>query len=365
METENPVMKLTSISNNNFWFMEIVIGLLILIAINFIFKRVVKHFRHRLLSRTHDWKEKIGEITFLPITILLWVLGGILVLEVLTKRFDFVFFDEYLDPFRTSCIVGCTTWVIMRWKHQLQIAILDKERHTRKVDTSCIHVVGKCATIVILLITVMIVLQVWGVNLGPLIAFGGIGAAAIAFAAKDVIANFFGGLMLYIARPFMNGDYVLLPDRQLEGHVEEIGWYLTSIRDKEKRPVYLPNAIFSNVLVVNSSRMTHRRILETIGVRYEDFPKMKSLCEEIRQAVMEHSAIDTHLPVLVTFSSYNQFTLDMVLDIYTLATKYDHYLAVKQEILIIVYEVIKAKGADIPFPTMTIKGALSPVPNGN
>ncbi|MBS0652762.1 MAG: mechanosensitive ion channel [Verrucomicrobia bacterium] len=363
METENPVVNLTTLSNNHLWFMEIVIGLLTLIAINFIFKRVVKHIRHRSLSMTHDWKEKIGEITFLPITILLWVLGGILVLEVLSKRFSFIFFDDYLDAFRTSCIVGCITWVIMRWKHQLQIAILDKERHTRKVDASFIHVVGKFATIVVMLITAMIVLQVWGVNLGPLIAFGGIGAAAIGFAAKDVIANFFGGLMLYITRPFMSGDYVVLPAQQLEGHVEEIGWYLTSIRDKEKRPVYLPNAIFSNVLVVNSSRMTHRRILEKIGVRYDDFPKMKNLCEEIKQAISEHSAIDTHLPVLVTFSAYNQYTLDISLDVYTLATKYDHYLAVKQEILILVYDVIKAKGAEMPFPTMTIQGALSPVPN--
>ncbi len=365
METENPVVNLTSISNNNFWFMEIVIGLLTLIAINFIFKRVVKHFRYRSLSMAHDWKEKIGEITFLPITILLWVLGGILVLEVFSKRFDFIFFEEYLDAFRTSCIVGCTTWVIMRWKHQLQIAILDKERHIRKIDTSFIHVVARFATIVIFLITAMIILQVWGVNLGPLIAFGGIGAAAIGFAAKDVIANFFGGLMLYITRPFMNGDYVVLPDRQLEGHVEEIGWYLTSIRDKEKRPVYLPNAIFSSVLVVNSSRMTHRRILEKIGVRYEDFPKIRSLCDEIRKAIMEHLAVDRHLPVLVTFSSYNQFTLDIVVDVYTLATKYDHYLAVKQEILIIVYEVIKAKGAEIPFAKMTFQGALSPLSDGS
>ncbi len=363
MEPENSGANLTLVSNNHLWLIEIVIGLLTLIAINFIFKRAAKHIRHRSLSMAYHWKEKIAEITFLPVTVLLWVLGGALVLEVLSKRFAFVFFDQYLDAFRTSCIVGCITWVVMRWKHQLQIAILDTERHVRKVDASFIHVVGKISTVVILLIAAMIVMQVWGVNLGPLIAFGGVGAAAIGFAAKDVIANFFGGLMLYITRPFMSGDYVVLPDRQLEGHVEEIGWYLTSIRDKEKRPVYLPNAIFSSALVVNSSRMTHRRILEKIGVRYEDFPKIKSLCDGIRQAVMEHSAIDLHLPVLVTFSSYNQYTLDIVLDIYTLATKYDHYLAVKQEILVIVYEVVKAKGAEVPLPTMTIQGALSPLHN--
>ena len=334
--------------------MEIVIGLLTLIAINFIFKKLVKHIRQRSLSTSHGWKGAIGEITFLPITILLWVLGGTLVLQVLSKRFAFLFFDDYLDAFRTSCIIVCISWVLLRWRDQLQLAFLNKEHPHRKVDTSFIHVVGKIVTMVVVLITGMIVLQVWGVNLAPLIAFGGIGAAAVGFAAKDVIANFFGGLMLYITRPFMTGDLVLIPDRNLEGHVEEIGWYLTSIRDKDKRPVYLPNAIFSSVLVVNSSRMTHRRILEKIGVRYEDFSKIKDLCEEIRKVIVEHKEIDSHLPVLATFSSFNQYTLDITLDVYTLATRYDRYLTVKQDVLMLVYDVVRGKGAEMPVPTMSI-----------
>lgn len=351
METES----LPPLPYNQLWFVEIIIGLLTLVAINFVFKKVVKHLRQRSLSTNHDWKEKIGEIAFLPVNLLLWVLGGILVLEVLGKRFGFLFFDEYLDAFRTSMIVVCISWIFLRWKHQIQLTILDRERHAKKIDTSCIHVVGKVVTMVVVLIAAMIVLQVWGVNLGPLIAFGGIGAAAVGFAAKDVIANFFGGLMLYITHPFMTGDLILLPDRNLEGHVEEIGWYLTSIRDKEKRPLYLPNAIFSNVVVVNSSRMTHRRILEKIGVRYEDFSKLKNLCEEMKQAIAAHPAIDSHLPILVSFSSFNQYTLDIMIDVYTLATRYDHYLAVKQEVLILIYEAVKSKGAEMPCPLMRIE----------
>lgn len=360
MDPETSAASATAIANNHLWFMEIIIGLLTLILINFVYKKVVKHIRHRTLSTTPGWKEKIGDITFVPVTILLWVLGGILVLEVLSKRFGFLFFDDYLSAFRTSFIVGCLSWILLRWKKELHRSFLDKDRHAKKVDAAFIHVLGKIITMVILLIAAMIVLQVWGVNLGPLIAFGGIGAAAIGFAAKDVIANFFGGLMLYITRPFMNGDLILLPDRNLEGHVEEIGWYLTSIRDKDKRPVYLPNAIFSNALVINSSRMTHRRILDKFGVRYEDFSKMKNLCEEIRNAILEHPAIDTHLPVLVNFSAFSPYTLDISMDVYTLATRYDHYLAVKQEVLMLVYQVVQAKGAEMPFPVMTIQGALNP-----
>ena len=83
----------------------------------------------------------------------------------------------------------------------------------------------------------------WG-HIAPLLAFGSIGAASLGFAGKDVIANFCSGLMLHITRPFVIGDEIMLPEKNLEGNIEEIGWFKTSIRDKEKRAVYLPNNFF-------------------------------------------------------------------------------------------------------------------------
>lgn len=142
----------------------------------------------------------------------------------------------------------------------------------------------------------MVILGVWGLNIGPLIAFGGIGAAAIGFAAKDVLANLFGGLMLQISRPFMLGDCIVLPAQNLEGYVEEIGWNVTTVRDKEKRPVYLPNSTFSNVLLVNATRMTHRRILTKVTVGYEYFEQIGGLIDSIRESIARHRDIDTHLP---------------------------------------------------------------------
>ena len=357
MQTESPSTYMTVLSNNtHWWLMEIIVGLLALVVINFVFRKVVKHLRHRSLSMPHSWQGKMGEVMFLPVTLLLWMLGIVLVVEVLSTRFGFLFFDEYLDAFRVSVVVGCLSWLLLRWKKEVQHSVLEKDRLVKKVDVAFVQVIGRILSIVTVFITAMIIMQVWGVNLAPLITFGGIGAAAIGFAAKDVIGNFFGGMMLYITRPFMSGDWVLLPERNLEGCVEEIGWYLTSIRDKDKRPVYLPNAIFSNALVINSSRMTHRRILETIRVRYHDFSKMISLCEELRQAIGKHPSVDTHLPVLVFFNAFNAYSLDILVDVYTLATRYEHYLAVKQEILTLVYASILEKGAEIPCPTMHIVG---------
>lgn len=219
-------------------------------------------------------------------------------------------------------------------------------------------VTGKISSIVIIAIALMIILEVWGLNIAPLLAFGGIGAAAIGFAGKDVIANFCSGLMLNINRPFMVGDFISLPSQNTEGHIEEIGWYLTTLRDKEKRPVYLPNAIFSQAQVINASRMTHRRIEEKIMLRLEDFGRVPQIVSSLKEIVSGHPDIDTHLPVLVFVNGFGQGSIDLCLDIYTLQTRYEKYLAVKHEILISIYKELIDAGAEMAIPTFAIYGKL-------
>ncbi len=349
----------TSGMADRLWFFEIIIGVLVLIAVNYIFKRIVKYVRHRSLSVSHDWKEKIDQILSLPFQIILWILGATLVMEILGKRLEFSFFENYINAFRSTAFVLCVAWVLLRWKNVIKRDFLNKDPHQRKIDAGFVHVAGKILSIAIIVLSLMVVLQIWGLNIAPLIAFGGIGAAAIGFAGKDVIANFCSGLMLYVNRPFMVGDAVFLPERNLEGTIEEIGWYMTTIRDKEKRPVYLPNAIFSQAQVINSSRMTHRRIEEKIGVRYEDFSRIPELVERLKAAIGSHPDIDTHLPILIVLNGFNQFTLDLYIDVYTLETRYEKYLMVKHEILMLIYKELMEAGAEMPVPMLAIQGRLS------
>ncbi len=341
------------------WFFEIVIGLLVLVAVNYLFKRIIKHIRHRSLSVTHDWKEKIDQILFLPFQILLWILGVTLIIDVLGRKFEFSFFENYIHGFRSTGFVLCGAWILLRWKTILQRDVLNKDHLHRKVDSGFVYIAGKILSIMIIAISFMIVLQIWGLNVAPLIAFSGIGAAAVGFAGKDVIANFCSGLMLYVNRPFVVGDSIFLPDHKLEGQIEEISWYLTTVRDKEKRPVYLPNSIFSQAQVINVSRMTHRRIEETIGVRYEDFFRVPELVEKIKAVIAGNPDIDAHLPILVVLKSFNHFALDLYIDFYTLQTRYEKYLLVKHEILIAVYKVLLETGAEMPVPMLSISGKMS------
>lgn len=353
-ETAPITIDANALFNNHLWIVEIVIGIVALIAVNFLCKGIVQHIRQRSMSHSKDWKQRLDHIFFPPVQILLWILGLIFVLEITSSRYGFSPFENYLNAVRSTGIVVCLSWLLLRWKKEIQHSILERDRGVKKVDAAFIQMVGKLVTVLLSVIFAMVLLRVWGLDILPLIAMGGIGAAAIGFAGKDVITNFFGGLMLYVTRPFMQGDLIRLPDRGLEGHVEEIGWYLTCVRDKDKRPVYLPNAIFSCVSVINCSRMSHRRIEERVGVRYEDFDRVKTIAEEVRKAIGKHPAIDTHLPVIVYLNGFSASAIDLYIDVYTLATRYEEYLAVKQEILFLIYEGILAKGAQMPFPTTTL-----------
>jgi len=80
-------------------------------------------------------------------------------------------------------------------------------------------------------------MQTLGYSISGVLAFGGIGGIAVGFAARDLLANFFGGFMIYMDRPFDVGDWIRSPDQEIEGTVEKIGWRLTTIRTFDKRPL--------------------------------------------------------------------------------------------------------------------------------
>ena len=348
--------------HERFWMWEILIGIAVLMLLNFFFKKGVQRARLRSLSHFSRWAEGLDYILHTPFQVLLWILGSTLVLQILGKRFDFSFFGSYIDPFRSTGFVFCITWVLLRWKTVFQKRLLSQDLQNQKIDVGFALVLGKMVSIVAILISVMLILEIWGLNIAPLLAFGGIGAAAIGFSAKDVLANFFGGVMLYVNKPFVIGEFIHLPKEGIEGYVEEIGWNTTTLRDKDKRPLYLPNANFSQMLVVNGSRMTHRRIVETISIRYDDFSKMAEFVDGLQKKIGEHPDIDRYLPVIVVLNTLTGPGLSILIDVYTLKTRYNEFLHSKHEILNLVYGEMKRLNVEFSSPTLSISGRLQQTP---
>ena len=194
-------------------------------------------------------------------------------------------------------------WLFHRLLAGIEVELLDARHGARDSnDRATISAVARIGRIVVWVIAGMMILQTLGVSVQGLLAFGGIGGIAVGFAAKDVLANFLGGLSIYMDRPFAVGDWIRSPDREIEGTVERIGWRMTVIRTFDQRPLYVPNAIFSTVALQNPSRMRNRRIYETIGIRYADAAQLANIVDAVREMLSNHEEIDTTKTMIVNFN---------------------------------------------------------------
>ena len=144
------------------------------------------------------------------------------------------------------------------------------------------------------------------------------------------------------------------PDREIEGTVEKIGWRLSVIRTFDKRPLYVPNSVFANVAVENPSRMTNRRIYETIGIRYDDLDKKPAIVAEVETMLRNHADIDTEQTLMVNFVSFGASSLNFFVYTFTKTTVWVEFHQIKQDVLFKIADIIARHGAEIAFPTTTV-----------
>jgi MscS family membrane protein len=200
------------------------------------------------------------------------------------------------------------------------------------------------------------VLEIWGVQVLPVIAGLGVFGVAIAFGAQDLVKNLISGVFILIEKRFVPGEWVLVSG-VVEGTVEAIGFRSTTIRQFDKAPVYVPNAVFSDREVVNYSRMTHRRVRWVVGVEYRTtIPQLKYICEEI-EAYLWASPDFARPPeagLLVKVDSFNESSIDILLYAFTRTIKWDEWLAAKEKLAFRVMEIVKAAGTDFAFPSRTL-----------
>lgn len=283
------------------------------------------------------------KILFPAVKVLCLVIGSYYVIKILGEQFGFASLAIWLKPFKDSIIAISFAWILYRLKQ-------DVLKTHQVVTQDFFPAVSKIGSIALFILTVLVILRIFKLDIIPLLAFGGIGAAALGFAAKDVISSFFGGMLLSITRPFSLGDLILLQGKEIEGYVEEIGWCLTVIRDKDKRAVYLPNSLFPHTVVVNASRRTGRRVLETVHIRFGDFDKMTSIINSLKESLIKSSLVDKESPILVFVSEIGAYSLEFTLDFYTLETSWKDYVLVKEQVLQLVFSTIEKQGAHVAFP---------------
>lgn len=311
------------------------------------------HRRLEIRTRT-PWDDALVDAIRRPLSALIWILGITFAAEIIQGATGATIF-EAIDPLRSLGVVTVLAWFLLRLVRNAQDAYLKStESSEGGLDPITLNSLTKLVRVSILITAALVALQTLGFSISGVLAFGGIGGIAVGFAAKDLLANFFGGLMIYMDRPFAVGDWVRSPDKDIEGTVEDIGWRLTRIRRFNKRPVYVPNAVFSTIALENPSRMTHRRIYETIGIRYGDGDKMAGIVAGVKEMLQSHEDIDATQTLMVNFNAFAASSLDFFLYTFTKTREWTEFHRVKEDVLLKVMEIIANHGAEIAFPTSTL-----------
>jgi len=339
--------QLEMLTGNNAWVIYVFIIVFLTLLFNFILQRILLKLEVRFKQTKNIWDDALIYAVQVPVRLFVWVMG-------LSFAGDVVHLI-YVSNLRELGIIISLAWAIVRFIKIFEVQFVsNRERLGHKVDHTTADAIAQLLRVSVIITAVLVALQSMGFNISAILAFGGIGGIAVGFAAKDLLANFFGGLMIYLDRPFAVGDWVRSPDRDIEGTVEKIGWRLTVIRTFDKRPVYIPNSLFATIALENPSRMLNRRIYETIGVRYADIQHMADIVTEVKAMLQTHPDIAQNQTMIVNFNKFNASSVDFFIYTFTKTTDWIEFHRIKQDVLLKVSEIITRRGAEIAFPTSTI-----------
>jgi MscS family membrane protein len=277
--------------------------------------------------------------------------------RVLQPHTEAIFFGPaLLQLAQQLLLVAVATWFAFRLATGFEKAYVRHRRDADEaVDLTTVSVLGRILRIAIVVTGVLTGLSILEIPISGLLAAGGVGGIAIGLAARDLLANFFGGFMVFMDRPFSVGDWVRSPDRDIEGVVQAIGWRVTTIMKFDRRPMYVPNATFTTITVENPSRMTHRRISEHVGVRYDDFAQVRAIVDAIRDMLAGHNDIASDQTLIVHFNRFGASSLDIMVYCFTRTTQWIEYHRVREDVLLAIGDIIEDHGAEIAYPTRTLK----------
>jgi MscS family membrane protein len=345
-EVEHYLQDLLSSLNIGNWVMNfaVVIGITLLLQLLW---RVFSRKTEKLIGRTDNhWDDIFWFALVKPVNWLFILMGGSMALRVVAESEELLI-SNYLPIVQKISILLLVGWVFWRLIFKAEetfIALDDK-------DTTTVMAISKLARLSLMVIIALSVIQTLGVSVSGVLAFGGMGGLIVGMAAKDLLSNLFGALMVYMDKPFKVGDWIRSPDKSIEGTVEEIGWRLTRIRTFDKRPLYVPNSLFTQIVVENPSRMSNRRINETFGLRYCDVDKVAIIISDVRNMLEHHPDIDQRQTIIVNFNLFNNSSLDFFIYTFTKTTDWVLFHSIKQDVLLKVAEIVIKHEAEFAFPT--------------
>ncbi len=200
------------------------------------------------------------------------------------------------------------------------------------------------------------VLEIWGIQVAPIIASLGLFGVAVALGAQDMFKNLISGLTIIAEKRFCPGDWILV-DGVVEGTVENIGFRSTEVRRFDKAPVHVPNTRLSDSAVTNFSKMTHRRIYWNIGITYNTtIEQLRTIRDEIEAYIFNNKDFTSasEVSTFVRISKFSDSSIDIMLYCFTNTTNWGEWLEIKEQLAYKLKEIVETNKSGFAFPSQSI-----------
>lgn len=344
---------ISSVFHNNIY-IDMIIGLMILLFFFFIRKAITSSILNLLEKATEKTKTNIDNAIVQsfekPLRAFIVVIG--IYLSYMYLPLDYSQEDIAHKSLKSMIIISLC-WGSYNLTKTYSSFIVDiGKRFGLTVDELLVPFLTKVTRPLILILGLSIVADIWGYNVSALVTGLGIGGLAFALAAQDALKNIFGGVIIITEKPFAKKDWIQTPS--VEGTVEDITFRSTVVRTFAQALVTIPNSTLANEPITNWTQMGKRRITFNLGVEYRT-PRasIQSVVNKIETMLRTHDEIDQDT-IFVKFNEFNDSSLDIFLYFFTKTTNWEEWLNVKQDCNLRIMEILEDEGVGVAFPSQSV-----------
>jgi MscS family membrane protein len=312
---------------------------------------ILRHLRSWTAKSTTKFDDKIVEALIPPIKFIPIILGIFFASKYMTLSDNA---NALIMQFERSLIVFTIFWSLHRVCTPLAYGLKKLE----KILTRPMMVwIFKALKVLVIFLGAAIILEIWGIAVGPLLAGLGLFGAAVALGAQDLFKNLIGGITIIAEKRFHPGEWILV-DGVVEGTVEDIGFRSTKVRRFDKAPVHVPNSNLSDAVVTNFSRMTHRRIKWKIGVVYgANVEQLQVIRDGIMNYILNNDnfAQPDEVSTFVRVDSFNASSIDFLVYCFTKTTNWGDWLEIKEAFAMEIKRIVEEEAkTSFAFPSQSL-----------
>ena len=244
-------------------------------------------------------------------------------------------------------------WTILRSVEFIGVKLKDRAAQTEsKVDDGLIPFAIDLTKVLVYIFALVIILgNVFDVNITALVAGLGVGGVAIALASKESIENLLGSFTIFFDKPFAVGDVITLGG--VTGKVEKVGFRSTRIRTFDKSIVTVPNKNIINTELDNLGVRPVRRVKFNIGLTYDTtIEQIKNIVNDIQKLVDDHPM--TNEDGRVRFLSFGGSSLDIMVLYYVNSPEWEDLIDTQQKINYNIIEIVNKHNSEFAFPSTSV-----------